>query len=500
MSPRGDLDPSALRRRTVLRGAAALGAAGAAAPLLGTAPASADSSPATVHDCVVVGAGLSGLAAARKLVAAGRSVVLLEARDRAGGRVQNVRTLGGGYEIDGGAEFTGPTQDRIQALADEYGVATLPTYNEGDNLYWRDGRATTYPAATGVPLDMSTPEAAAALAALQASASTIRPGRPWEHPLAAQWDAMTFQQWIDRHATSESARLQLALICSATLSVRPAEISALFMFGYIASAGDETNPGTVLRLVSVGGGAQERFFEGGAARVPLAMAGDLAPQLVYGAPVSSIDTRGRTAVVATPRGRFRARRVVVAMSPAISGRISYPGGLSAARTRLHTSVRMGSIGKFQAVYDAPFWRDQGLSGQVIGDGAPIDVTFESYAQGKHFLMGFVSAEQMRRLDAAPEDQLVEECTAALERYFGPQVRSRMIDRGYKRWDRDPFSWGGPTGVSGPNVLTRWGPALREPCGPIHWAGTEAATYWQGYMDGAVSSGQRAADEVLAALG
>jgi monoamine oxidase len=494
MSPRASLDLPPVSRRTVLRGAAVTTVV--ASPLRGARPAAAD----TVHDCVVVGAGLSGLAAARRLVGAGRSVVLLEARDRTGGRVQNVRTLGGGHEIDGGAEFTGPTQDRIQALADEYGVATLPTYNEGNNLYWRDGKASTYPAATGVPLDLSTPEAAAALAALQAAASTITPGRPWDSPLAAHWDAMTYQEWINRRTISASARLQLGLICSATLSVRPDEISALYMFSYIASAGNESNPGTALRLVGVSGGAQERFFDGGAARVPLAMAEELGDRVVLGAPVSSIDTRGRIAVVTTPRGRFRARRVVVAMSPAISGRISYPGGLPAARTRLHTQVRMGSIGKFQAVYDAPFWRDQGLSGQVIGDGGPIDVTFESYSQGKHFLMGFVSADQMRRLDGAPESQLLEECTASLERYFGPKVRSAMVDRGYKRWDRDPWSWGGPTGVFGPEVLTRWGPALREPCGPVHWAGTEAATYWQGYMDGAVSSGERAAAEVLTALG
>ena len=491
MSPRSDLP--ALSRRTVLQGAV-LGAA--ASPFIGASSAAAD----TVHDCVVVGAGLSGLAATRRLVEAGRSVVLLEARDRPGGRVQNVPTLGGGYEIDGGAEFIGPTQNRIQALADEYGVATLPTYNEGDNVYWRNGQASTYPAATGVPMDMSTPEAAAALAALQAAASSITPGRPWEHPMAAQWDAITYQQWINQRTVSESARLQLGLICSATMSVRPDEISALFMFSYVASAGDESNPGTAVRLVGVSGGAQERFFDGGAARVPLAMADELAANVVYGAPVSSIDTRSRTPAVTTPRGRFRGRRVVVAMSPAISGRISYPAGLSTARNRLHTRVRMGSIGKFQAVYDAPFWRDQGMSGQVIGDGAPIDVTFESYSQGKHFLLGFISADNMRRLDAAPESQLVEECTASLERYFGPQVRTAMIDRGYKRWDNDPFSWGGPTGVFGPDVLTRWGTALREPVGPIHWAGTETATYWQGYMDGAVSAGYRAADEVLAALG
>lgn len=484
-----------LTRRSLLGSALVAGAATAAGPAV-AAPADADA----VYDCVVVGGGLSGLAAARRLKQTGRRVVLLEARDRAGGRVQNVPTVGGGYEIDGGAEFIGPTQGRIQALAEEYGVPTLPTHNDGNNLYWRDGHATTYPAAVGLPVDTGTPEAGLALADLSAVCLTIAPGKPWEHPLASVYDSMTYQQWIDRHATDASARLQLALIASATLSVRPSEISALFMFNYIASAGDERNPGTALRLLSVSGGAQERFFDGGAARIPLSMAEELGSTIVYQAPVSSIDTRSGMAVVRSAKGTFRGRRAVVAMSPAIAGRISYPAGLSTARNRLHLGVKMGSIGKFQAVYDAPFWRDLGFSGQVIGNGRPIDVTFESYSQGKHFLMGFISAEQMRRLDGADAERFMDECMSSFVEYFGPRARSLAVDRGFKRWDRDPYSWGGPTGVSSPGLLTAAGTALREPVGPIHWAGTEAATYWQGYMDGAVSSGHRAAEEVSATLG
>jgi len=492
--------PTNLSRRTLLRGALAGSAAGAATPVVRGGPAGAATPVRTeAADCIVVGAGLSGLAAARRLARAGRSVLVLEARDRPGGRVQNVPTVGGGYEMDGGAEFVGPTQNHIKALANEYGVRTLPTWNEGSNLYWRNGSATPYPAAVGLPVDAGTPDAAAALAQLSAICLQLEPGRPWRHPMARVWDAMTYDQWVRAHTLTASARLQLDLVCTATLSVRPDEISALFMFGYIASAGNAQNPGTALRLISVSGGAQERFFDGGAALVPLAMAAELADSIVYDAPVRSIDTSTGQAVVHTDRGSFRGRRVVVAMSPAISGRISYPSGLTTARDRLHAGVRMGSVGKFQAVYDKPFWRGKALSGQVAGNGRPIDVTFESYSQGKHFLLGFISADEMRRLDGAPEERLVEECFDSLSEYFGPSARSLAIDHGLKRWDDEPYSWGGPTGVSGPGLLTRAGVALRQPVGPIHWAGTESAVYWQGYMDGAVSAGERAADEVAAAL-
>jgi monoamine oxidase len=448
---------------------------------------------------VVVGAGLSGLAAARALATAGRDVVVLEARHRAGGRVQTIPTLGGGLTFDGGAEFVGPTQNHIQALADEYGVATLPTYNTGTNLYWRDGQVTPYPASIGIPIDWSIGETAAGIAKLSAIVATITPGRPWEHLLAGYWDSITFGDWVRQTVFSASARLQFAMICSSTLSVGPDEISALFMFGYIAAAGDEDNPGTMFRLLNTDGGAQERFFDGGAARVPAAMAAELGSRIVYDAPVSAIDTRTGRAVVTTPQGTVTGRRVIVAMSPAISGRISYPAGLTTARNRLHTGMRMGYEGKFQAAYESPFWRDRGLTGQVIGNGDPLDVTFETYSQGKYWLMGFISGEHMRRLDSAPEAQLLEECMGSLVEYFGPEARELAVDQGYKRWDQDTWSWGGPTGLAGPGLLTRAGTALRAPVGPIHWAGTEAATYWQGYMDGAVTSGHRAAAEVLAAL-
>ncbi len=489
-----------LSRRNVLQGAVALGAAGAAAPLTAqSAQAATTAAPGTVYDCVVVGAGLSGLAAARQLSAAGRSVVVVEARDRPGGRVQNVQSLSGNLHFDGGAEFTGPTQNHILALADEFGVGTFPTYNDGTNLYWRDGTVTPYPAAIGIPINQSIGETATAIAKLTAIVLTIKPDRPWDHLLARYWDSITFQDWINRTAVSYDARLQLSLICSSTLSVGPDEISALYMFNYIAAAGDKDHPGTMFRLLNTSGGAQERFFDGGAYRIPEAMANTLAGNIVYEAPVSKIDTRSGKAVVTTAQGVFTGKRVIVAMSPAIAGRISYPGGLTHRRNRLHTQLKMGYEGKYQAAYDHPFWRDRGLTGQVIGDGSPLDITFETYSQGKYWLMGFISGDNMQRLDNAPQSQLISECLQSFVDYFGEEARTQKVDEGYKRWDHDSYSWGGPTGVAPPNLLTRAGRALRDPIGPIHWAGTEAAVYWQGYMDGAVTSGQRAADEVDAAL-
>ncbi|WP_067830231.1 flavin monoamine oxidase family protein [Nocardia inohanensis] len=494
------MHPRHLSRRTLLRGAT-LSAAGLAAGIGLTATGSAApprrGPAATDRDAevIVVGAGMAGLAATKQLRAAGLRVLLLEGRERAGGRVHNAVTRGG-ISIDGGAEFLGPTQDRIAALAAEYGVATLPTYNQGESLFWINGAAQRVPAALPLPVLPGTVETAAALALIDATALGFPVGEPWKHPDAAYLDSITWQDWIDAHAATYEGKLFLALSESAPLSVRPHELSALFMMNYFASAGNENSPGSFERLLGVDGGAQERFFDGGAALVPLRMAESLSESIVYGAAVRCIDQTGSGVEVSTTRGTFRAGKVIVAMSPAICDRIEYRPGLPSDRIELTRGYKMGRIAKFLAVYDRPFWREQGLTGQVVGDGTPIDVTYESYGQGHHLLMGFISADAMADLDTRPDRDLVEESLDSFVRYFGPEARTRVLDYGFKKWDHDPFSWGGPTATTRPGILTRFGPALRAPVGGIHWAGTETADYWQGYMDGAIRSGERAAREVL----
>ncbi|MFZ2526401.1 MAG: FAD-dependent oxidoreductase [Rhodococcus sp. (in: high G+C Gram-positive bacteria)] len=486
-------------RRTFLRGTVLTAGAVTGLGTVGSAAVAAPgaTSASVVYDAIVVGGGLSGLAAAKSLAEAGASVVVLEARERAGGRVHNITSPILGATIDAGAEFIGPTQGHISALADEYRVRSIPTYNAGDSLFWFDGSGRRMPAAVPVPATLATLEATPALVRAQADALAFPAGEPWKHPDAGYLDSITWGQYTDQLTSSPMARVLTTVAMSAPLSVRPDEVSALYVLNYIAASGDEHNPGSLMRLLSTEGGAQERLFEGGAALIPLRMAEALGNRMVYNAPVRSITTGSGPAAVATDVGIFHGRKVVVAMSPAISGRIRYSPGLPESRIGLTRGYHMGAVSKFTAFYDQPFWREQGMSGQVFGNGKPIDVTFESYAEGRHILMGFISADAMRRLDRAPEDQLVSECIGNFVDYFGPRA-AEFIDYGVFKWDLEPWSLGGPVAVSSPGTLTKYGPALREPVGDIYWAGTETADYWTGYMDGAVRSGRRAAFEVLTA--
>lgn len=490
------------RRQALFGAAAAAGGLAVASTSIAPAGASPGQGSSSDVDVVVIGGGMSGLAAARALLAAGKSVLVLEARERVGGRVFSITTRGGRV-LDGGAEFIGPTQDRMIELANEFGVHRLPTYNKGQNVYFRAGARSTFDAdgpLGAIPLDVGLPEVALAQSTINGLAANFPAGSPWDFSQAREFDEQTFEQWIRANTVTDSARFLLGLAASATLSVRPHEVSMLYMLNYIAAAGNAQNPGTVDRLINVRNGAQEEMFAGGAQQIPIAMAKSLGDRVVLGAPVRSVEQTSGGVRVTADGHTVTARKAIVAMSPAILPTISFSPTLPANKLQLNQQYAMGSIAKVMLVYPTPFWREAGLTGQATSDQGPIDVTYDNTPEDGSvgILMGFISASDMRRLDNASPEQLESEAIECFVRYFGEAAR-HPIDFGYMRWDGEVYSQGGPVATTRPGALTDLGRALREPVGAVHWAGTETSDYWTGYMDGAVRSGERAAQEIIDAL-
>ncbi|GGN61471.1 monoamine oxidase [Streptomyces albiflavescens] len=492
-----------LSRRSILGGAAATGLAGVA--LTGTTASAASAArEAREADVAVVGGGLAGLTAARDLVAAGRSVVVLEARDRVGGRVVNLKLANGGF-TEGGGEFIGPTQDRIKALADSLGVATFATYNTGKNLLYKDGTRTPY-ATDGLlgsvpPIDVAgLANAAAVQALLDDMATKVPVDAPWTAAKAEEWDRQTFETWLRANAVIPSAKFLFDVACTSIFSAQPRELSLLHVLFYIAAAGNASTPGTLERLTETAAGAQENRFVGGSQQVPIKLAATLGDRVVLGAPVRSITLSGSKYLVAADGITVTARRVVVALPPPLAARITYDPLLPADRDQLSQRLPMGSIGKAIAVYDTPFWRADGLNGQVVSDTGIVRSTFDNSPPDASYgaLMGFIEADEMRAFDASSVDEVKAAVLKDYALYFGDKAKS-PTSFVLQRWDNEGFSRGGPVAYAPPGVLTEYGPALRRPAGGIHWAGTETSTYWNGYMDGAVRSGERVAKEVLAAL-
>ena len=484
-----------LTRRGLL-GTAALGTAATALP--GTPAFGAARLKA---DVVIVGAGLAGLTAARALTRSGHSVIVLEARDRVGGRTLN-HALADGQPVEAGGEFVGPTQTRLLALATSVGIGTFKAYNTGENVAIARGARSTYPAVPGIPKpdQQVFNDVLAALGAADQIAHDVGVKAPWKAKTAARKDKQTVAQWA---AGVVKSPLTPGLLNAAAQSIYgkdASQISLLFNAFYSAAAGDAKNAGSFGRLITTQGGAQENRFKGGSQQIALKVAAALGSKVMLSSPVRSIKQGKRGVTVVADTVTVDAKRVIVAVPPVLARTIKYTPKLPSVKARLLSRYTPGDMIKAQLVYPTPWWREKGLTGQTVIDAGPIGVTFdntpESGAPG--VILGFVgglAASRFRPLSAADRKQaFVDEMAAAL----GEEARG---DSDYfdMDWTAEPFTRGCPTGSMAPGVLSRFGAFIRPPTGLIHWAGTETADYWAGYMDGAVRSGERVAKEVAKAL-
>jgi monoamine oxidase len=458
-------------------------------------------------DVAIVGAGLAGLTAARRLQAAGASAVVLEARDRVGGRLLN-EEIGDGKVVEVGGQWIGPTQERIAALAAELGVGTFPTYDEGRDVIEMGGKRTTYTGFDDVGLELLRDLSAAVPphALLEFEAARFRLDRmarrvpletPWAAPRARLWDGQTFATWIRRNVHSAAARSLFELSTEAVWAAEPADVSLLHVLFYTRSGGGFNS------LVGTAGGAQQDRFHGGSQLLALRMAEELGEAVRLGSPVRRIEHGAEGVAVYAAGGSrgsaaLRARRAIVAVPPTLAGRVDYDPPLPALRDQLTQRMPQGSVIKTMAIYDEPFWRSQGLSGQGTSDVGPARVTFDNSPPDgtPGVLLGFLEGRFARRWATRPAEERREAILAGHSRLFGERARrpQRFVERIWaeEEWTRGCYGCLMTTGG-----WTEYGRALREPIGTLHWAGAETATVWNGYMDGAVSSGERAAAEVLA---
>lgn len=447
---------------------------------------------ATDADVIIIGAGLAGLTAARELIRQGEdSVIVLEARDRVGGRTLNL-PIGGGHVVEGGGEWIGPGQDRIALLADRLNVRTFPAFYEGD---------TTFDVLNEVSVGMI-PDATAGQSIdflklawkIDRAAKRLPSGKPWNAEGASHLDRRTLGDWLSEHRATSYSWAIFRVITRAIMAGYPERISLLWFLHYVRSAGG------LMPLIMNDGGAQDLRFEGGSQLLSIRMAEELGNRLRLGQPVERIEHSESGVRVHTRETAYSARRVIVAMMPSDILRIRFEPELppqKQALTKGFARLTRLPIVKLSVIYPTPFWRAMGRNGSMQSDRAPLQLVFDNSPEDGSIgvLSGFLSVAEAPEFAhrETRETKVLEE----FARYFGKQAFEAV---GYveKDWATDPFSTGCITPLT-PGILSESGPALREPTGRIHWAGTETAEAWCGFMDGAVRSGERAAAEILATI-
>ena len=442
------------------------------------------------YDCAVIGAGLAGLKAAQSLEQAGKSVVILEARDRVGGRLMPGTVAD--QTIDLGGQWVGPQQKLLLEEARMMKVETYKQFDKGKGTLQLNGKIKHFSGAIAGLSPLAMLDLSYAFWKVERMAQSLNADEPWASKHAERWDSETVESWLLHNVRTEGAREFFRIACRAVYCVEATDLSFLYFLSYV-----KMGHGLDV-LLGTGGGAQDSKFRGGAWQIAEKLSASLKSEIRFETPVRAMSQSDSRVDIATERGVITATNVVCAIPPLLASRIDFGNSISAKRRALTERMPMGSVIKVHIAYDRPFWKNRGLSGAAISDALPFNVMFDQSPEDGScgILVGFFDGEHAIEFaeqgDNARRSVVIDSVTQLLG-----ADGANPIDYVDQNWLAEEWSRGCYVGFMSPGVMTQLGSALREPSGRIHWAGTETATEWAGYMDGALQSGLRAAMEVLA---
>ncbi len=441
-------------------------------------------------DVVVVGAGVTGLTAATRLTRRGLRVVVLEARDRIGGRLWTDTVDGVRLEL--GGQWVSPDQTALLETLDELGLQPFTRYREGENVYvGRDGRRRTFAGAAFPVSEYTAAEVDRITVLMDKLAGQMDPLRPWEMPGAAELDRVSFATWLEEQTDDEEARDNIALYIGPAMLTKPAHafstLSAVLMAASAGSFSHLVDADFIL----------DRRVVGGLQQVPLRLAAQLGDRVVTGHPVTGVSYDAEGATVRTSSGdEYRCRKVILAVPPTLVPRIAFTPNLPPAHMQARQHQSFGLVLKLHVTYPTPFWREAGLSGTAF---SPYQVVHESYDNTNHdenrgTLVGFVSDENADRLLALSAEDRRAAVLASLATYYGEQA---LQPEAYyeSQWMAEEWTAGAYATSFDIGGLTRYGARLQEPVGPISFGSSDVAGLGFQHVDGAIRVGRMLADAI-----
>ncbi|XP_031594931.1 probable flavin-containing monoamine oxidase A [Oreochromis aureus] len=458
---------------------------------------------AEIWDVIVVGAGLSGLSAAHWLKKrdATMKILILEGKDRVGGRTVTVK-LPAANDVDRwdlGGQWVGSTQTHMLKLIKELGLEVYPQFIMGRKVHHMGGptsKVRTYKTSIPTLSPVVLMDFTQILWKIDRLCATVCVQDPSKTPNAEELDSMTLHTYIEKHAWTAELKEEIGLCSRSVFGIEPSQMSFLFFLMYATAAG-----GLLKLLESTPGCAQEFKIKGGTQQLSECLADRVGWKNVrLGCAVTAIWQDAEWARVVTATDTFLCRAVIVTCPPHLAAKINYQPALPSQREFLTQNMPVGHMIKFIITYKTAFWREKGFSGEIVAGSStecPFCVTFDATSPfGNAALVGFIAGQQASHWESKEVGERKNAVLSSLVKYLGPEAAS-FIHYEEKDWAKEDYSGGCPVNVMAPGLLTYYHPSLRKPFGRIHWAGTETATQWCGYMDGAVQAGQRAALEVLA---
>ncbi|KAE8284868.1 Amine oxidase [flavin-containing] A [Larimichthys crocea] len=458
-----------------------------------------------IWDVIIVGAGLSGLSAAHLLKKRNDKLKILvtEAKDRVGGRTvtSEIPAANGVDRWDFGGQWVGSTQPHVLELIKELGIETYRQFTDGKKVYHMGGPDAKVRIGEGRLPALSLlglMDLAQLYWKIEKLSATICVEDPSKSPNAFELDSMTVQTYLDQHAWTTEVKEQMAMCSRPLFGLEPSQMSFLYFLMYAATAG-----GLLPLLESNEGSGQELKLKGGTQQLSEGLAERIGWKNVQlGAAVTAIWQDAEYAKVMTATNTYLCRAVIVTCPLNLAAKIHYEPPLPSQRESLMMNMPMGNILKFIITFKTAFWKEKGYSGEIAtgsSTNCPFTVTFDaSTPYGSPALVGFIAGKQANEWSSKEVGERRDAVVSRLVKYLGPEAAS-FIHYEEKDWAKEPYSGGCPVNVMVPGALTYYHPSLKSPCGRIHWASTETATSWCGYMTGAIQEGQRAAREVLAKL-